>query len=191
MIDSFLMLQEDDFEYAVDPIKNRGCRKCCRGFWFRAGLWGGINLILVGVITLLVGYLTPQREMVVGHHNNLEILDRTAIAFNRRLELCRLAGLAVFCCGGLVLLVTLLLSTLFHIGGHNNNNGHCCSENAYYGYVTTSLVEPFIAGQVQGSPVPASTGIKIPVTEQIKSVQPALWPDIATIKDGAVVSHMP
>lgn len=171
----------------MDPVKHRGCRKCCRGFWFRAGLWGGINLMLVGVITLLVGYLTPQREMIVGHHNNLEILDRTAIAFNRRLELCRLAGLAVFCCGGLVLLITLLLSTFLHIGGHNNNNGHCCSNNAYYGYVTTSLVEPFIAG----SPVSASAGIKIPITENIKSVQPPLWPDIATVKDGAIVPHMP
>lgn len=147
--------------------------------------------MLVGVITLLVGYLTPQREMIVGHHNNLEILDRTAIAFNRRLELCRLAGLAVFCCGGLVLLITLLLSTFLHIGGHNNNNGHCCSDNAYYGYVTTSLVEPFIASHVQGSPVSASAGIKIPITENIKSVQPALWPDIATVKDGALVPHMP
>lgn len=185
------MLQEDDFEYAVDPIKSRGCRKCCRGFWFRAGLWGGINLILVGVITLLVGYLTPQREMIVGHHNNLEIVDRTAIAFNRRLELCRLAGLAVFCCGGVVLLFTLLLSTFLHIGSHNNNNGYCCNENAYYGYVTTSLVEPFIAAQNQGSDVPAAAGIKIPITEQIKSVQPTLWPDAATVKDGTLLPHMP
>lgn len=185
------MLQEDDFEYTVDPMKSRGCRKCCHGFWFRAGLWGGINLILVGIITLLVGHLTPQREMIVGHHSNIEILDHTAVAFNHRLELCRLAGLAVFCCGGLVLLLTLLLSTFFHVGGHNNNNSRCCNENAYYDYVTTSLVEPFIPGQAQGLPVPAVADTKIPVTEQIKSVQPTLWPGIATIKDGTVVSHMP
>ena len=185
----YLIFQEDDFEYAIDPIKNRGCRRCCRGFWFRAGLWGGINLILVGVITLLVGYLTPQREMVVGHHNNLEILDRSAIAFNRRLELCRLAGLAVFCCGGLVLLLTLLLSSFLHVGSHNNNNSQCCGDNTYYGYVSTSLVEPFIAAPNQT--VPISTGIKIPITEQIKSVQPTLWPDIATVKDGNLVPHLP
>lgn len=182
-------IEEDDFEYAVDPIKNRGCRRCCRGFWFRAGLWGGINLILVGVITLLVGYLTPQREMIVGHHNNLEILDRSAIAFNRRLELCRLAGLAVFCCGGLVLLLTLLLSSFLHVGSHNNNNSQCCGDNTYYGYVSTSLVEPFIAAPNQT--VPISTGIKIPITEQIKSVQPTLWPDLATVKDGTLVPHLP
>ncbi|XP_023722049.1 golgin subfamily A member 6-like protein 22 isoform X2 [Cryptotermes secundus] len=40
-------IEEDDFEYTVDPVKHRGCRKCCHGFWFRAGLWGGINLILL------------------------------------------------------------------------------------------------------------------------------------------------
>jgi hypothetical protein len=184
------MLQEDDFEYTVDP-KSHGCRQCCHGFVFRVALWGGINLILVGVITLLVGYLTPQREMIVGHHNNLEIVDRDAIAFNRRLEACRLAGLAVFCCGGVVLLFTLLLSTFLLIGSHNNNNGHCCNENAYYGYVTTSLVEPFTADQNQGSNVPAATDIRIPITEQIKPVQPTLWPDTATVKDGTLVPHMP
>jgi hypothetical protein len=184
------MLQEDDFEYAVDPTKSHGFLKSCHGFWFRAGVWGGINLILVGVITLLVGYLTPQREMIVGHHNNLEIVDRTAIAFNRRLEVCRLAGLAVFCIGGVVLLFTLLLSTFLHIGSHKNNNG-CCNENTYFGYVKTSLVEPFNAGQNQGSNIPAAAGIKIPITEQIKSVQPTLWPDIATVKDGTLVPHMP
>jgi hypothetical protein len=155
-------------------------------------MWGGINLMLVGVITLLVGYLTPQREMIVGHHNNLEMLDRTAIAFNRRLELCRVAGFVVLCCGCVILLITLMLTTFVHTGGHNNNNEYCCRANAYYGYVTTSLVEPFIPGHAPVSPVSAAVaGVKIPITEQIKSVQPALWPDIATVKDGALVLHMP
>ncbi|CAG2054423.1 unnamed protein product [Timema podura] len=171
---------EDDFEYLVDPNKVRRSH-CCKGFWFRAGVWGGVNLLLVGIIALLVGYLTPQRDMVVGYQDNLEILDRWAIAFNRRLELCRLAGLAVFCCGGLVLMVTLILSTFFH----TNNNG-CCDDT--YTYATATVIEPFIVSETPESSVP---GNKIPITEQIKTVQPTMWPDNAMSKSDETVIQMP
>nr|CAD7392184.1 unnamed protein product [Timema cristinae] len=133
---------EDDFEYLVDPNKVRRSH-CCKGFWFRAGVWGGVNLLLVGIIALLVGYLTPQRDMVVGYQDNLEILDRWAIAFNRRLELCRLAA---------------------------------------------TVIEPFIVSETPESSVP---GNKIPITEQIKTVQPTMWPDNAMSKSDETVIQMP
>uniref|UniRef100_A0A1B6CUW5 Neurensin-1 n=1 Tax=Clastoptera arizonana TaxID=38151 RepID=A0A1B6CUW5_9HEMI len=97
---------QDDFEFLVEPGKRRW-----KGCWFRTGLWVGVNLILLGLIALLVGHLTPVRNTIVGHQNNLEILDRWAIAFNRRLELCKLGGLTAFCVGGLVVMVTLLVSS--------------------------------------------------------------------------------
>nr|CAD7257387.1 unnamed protein product [Timema shepardi] len=133
---------EDDFEYLVDPNKVRRSH-CCKGFWFRAGVWGGVNLLLVGIIALLVGYLTPQRDMVVGYQDNLEILDRWAIAFNRRLELCRLAA---------------------------------------------TVIEPFIVSETPESSVP---GNKIPITEQIKTVQPTMWPDNAMSKSDETMIQMP
>ncbi|KAJ8876427.1 hypothetical protein PR048_020872 [Dryococelus australis] len=143
--------EDEDLEYLVDPEKEGPRRqRCCRGFWFRAGVWAGVNLLLVGMIALLVGYLTPPRDMVVGYHDNLEILDRWAIAFNHRLELCRLAGLAVFCCGGVLLLVTLLLASVRP-------------------RPTRTLWRDVIAEPYTGT---------IPSTEQIKSVQPSPWPDL-------------
>lgn len=150
----------------VDPSKRqKPC--CCQGLWFRVGLWGGANLLLIGVIALLVGHLTPPRQTVVAFEDDLEVLDRWAIAFNHRLELCRLAGLAVFCCGGVVLLTTLLLSTITHARRETNIMRHMAP-----------LVEPYDA-------IP--TAAKIPITEKIRQVQPSLWPETAAIREGGLV----
>ncbi|XP_067009201.2 nucleolar protein dao-5 [Anabrus simplex] len=171
-------IQEDDFEFLVDLTKDLK-PKCCKGFWFRAGLWSGINLMLIGLIALMVGYFTPQRKMVVAYHDELEILDRWAIAFNHRLDMCRLVGLAVFCFGGVIVLITLLVSTFLH-----NNCQTCCDPN----YPSISMIEPFIGDKVP--PMPA--GYKIPITEKIKSVQPTIWPDISPIKEEeSIIVQMP
>ncbi|XP_063244131.1 uncharacterized protein LOC134543156 [Bacillus rossius redtenbacheri] len=169
--------EDDDFEYLMDPDKEQRHQRCCRGFWFRAGVWSGVNLLLVGVIALLVGYLTPPRDMVVGYQDNLEILDRWAIAFNHRLELCRLAGLTVFCCGGLVLLVTLALSSM--LAGRR----HGAEWRPTVGLTPPS--EPFVVGE---SGLAAGN---IPVTEQIKSVQPSAWPEPARGTQGDLSVQMP
>ncbi|XP_049777519.1 nucleolar protein dao-5-like [Schistocerca cancellata] len=159
---------EDDFEYMVDPAKRR--KSCCsQGLWFRAGIWGGANLLLIGMIAMLVGHLTPPRQVVLETGYDLEVLDRTAIAFNHRLELCRLVGLGVFCCGGMVLLITLLVSTIKHAQREPT-------------IPAAPLVEPFEAS-------PSAT--KIPITERIKPVQPSIWPQSATVRDGSLVVQMP
>lgn len=150
------MFQEDDFEFVVEPGKRRW-RDC----WFRTGLWVGINLILLGVIALLVGHLTPARNTIVGHQENLEILDRWAIAFNRRLELCRLAGLVVFCCGGVVVMITLLISSYQQ-------------ETTYYVMGATVVPEMFVGNPLIGRQQRLGAG-RIPVTGSIRNVQPAIF----------------
>lgn len=94
----------DDFEYMIGPsgekehplvgnYSERGCHcgnRACRRFWLRAGLWGGVNFLLVGLIALLVGYLTPPRATLVEYQDNIEIVDHWAIIFNKRLEVSKL-----------------------------------------------------------------------------------------------------
>ncbi|XP_075225845.1 uncharacterized protein LOC142326990 isoform X2 [Lycorma delicatula] len=142
---------QDDFEFVVEPGKRRW-RNC----WFKVGLWGGINLLLLGIIALLVGHLTPPRETVVARVDNLEILDRSAMTFNSRLHLCRLAGITIFCIGGIVLMLTLLISSY--------------QQDTTYYVMNTALV-PDIFTRTQG-PNQKIWVSRIPLSGTLKPVQP-------------------
>lgn len=142
---------QDDFEFIVEPGKRRW-RNC----WFKVGLWGGINLLLLGIIALLVGHLTHPRETVVARVDNLEILDRSAIMFNSRLQLCRLAGITIFCIGGIILMLTLLISSYQQ-------------ESTYYVMNTAFVPDIFTRTQGHYQKVWAS---RIPLTGTLKPIQP-------------------
>ncbi|XP_022194660.2 uncharacterized protein LOC111052325 [Nilaparvata lugens] len=146
---------QDDFEFVIEPGKRRW-----RNLWFRIGLWGGINLLMLGIIALLVGHLTPPRETVVARLDNLEILDRWAITFNSRLQLCRLTGVTLFCIGGIVLMLTLLISIYKQEG-----------EAAFFIVDTSRLVAGtnFTPSQSKTS---CSVSSRIPLSGILKPVQP-------------------
>lgn len=151
-------IQEDDFEFVVEPGKRRW-----RGFWFRVGMWVGINMLLLGLIALLVGYLTPPRQTIVGRKDNLEILDRWAIAFNHRLEICRFVGLCVFCCGAVIVMLTLLVSSYQQ-------------ETTYYVMGATVVPEMFVGNPLVGhqqrwNNAPTS---RIPITGTVRNIQPSV-----------------
>lgn len=123
-------------EFFIEPTK-----ESYKGCLFRTMLWIGINITLIGITALLLGHFIPARNTIVGHQDNLQILDRSAIAFNRNLELCRFVGLVIICIGILVIMIILLISKKYNK-----------KEPKYY-YVlgATIMPEMFIANPLVGA----------------------------------------
>ena len=73
-------------------------------------MWLGVNLLLFGIIGILVGYLVPQKPIFlkVDEENSEGYVDRSAMAFNTTLDVCKLIGLILFCVGGMTLAMALL-----------------------------------------------------------------------------------
>lgn len=85
---------EEDYHYLIGPGKRR--HKCCccpevspMAVCWRVGIWVGVNMLVLGSILVLVGFLMPRRSIVVGHKIDLEIIDREAQRYNYYLDLCR------------------------------------------------------------------------------------------------------
>jgi len=163
----------------------------------------GMLVILLGVTCLLLGYLLPRQPILISQieENDLKmwiathrqaqasgtpsaslaILDRKAIEYNNLLDLLKITGLVAICCGALVLVAALLVpacrpSRRHHWadepeGGddehqrisHLNQTLKNCLRSIHL--KTHSTV--FYSGVV------ASTDEKIPVFQQLQSVQPA------------------
>jgi len=74
---------------------------------------------VIGIVTIIAGFLTPPRPIVVGPE--AEFVGRRtndeAATFDFRLEICRMVGLTMFCAGGLILAVSLMVPTFFYHGG--------------------------------------------------------------------------
>lgn len=58
---------------------------------------------------MIPGQLTPPRE-VLYKKGTLTYLDRKAISYNHRLDICRLAGLAALCTAALMILLSFLMA---------------------------------------------------------------------------------
>uniref|UniRef100_A0A1B6CUV6 Neurensin-1 n=1 Tax=Clastoptera arizonana TaxID=38151 RepID=A0A1B6CUV6_9HEMI len=119
---------QDDFQTETNARNHRGC--CIRCF-----LWLGINLTIIGLATMLFGFLIPTRNAIVGHQDNLEILDRSAITFNHYLELSQILGLAIVCFG------TTFLTIMLYISKKYNKK----EPNYYYVLGATIIPETFVA----------------------------------------------
>uniref|UniRef100_T1J6U9 Uncharacterized protein n=1 Tax=Strigamia maritima TaxID=126957 RepID=T1J6U9_STRMM len=98
--------REDNFRYLVTPRKQY-CEKVT-SFWWKLAVWGGINFVVLGLIAILVGYVIPKRDVIIGQQDDLEIIDRSAEKFNASLDLCKLVGLIIFCVGGALVIAALL-----------------------------------------------------------------------------------
>ncbi|KAF6203312.1 hypothetical protein GE061_003730 [Apolygus lucorum] len=96
-------LEESDFHYMTNPSR-KGCS------WDKACMWCGLPLLIAGVVAVLIGQLVPPREPVVARRGHFAYLDRKALTFNSRLELCRLVGLGALCIAALMILLSFLLS---------------------------------------------------------------------------------
>ena len=108
------MYEEDDtYRYLLHPPMRR--RKRCTSIWWKVFVWIGANFLVFGVIGVLVGYLVPQRPVIVGTiGQNIKIMDKQATPFNFNLDVCKLVGLILFCIGGLTLTVALLFPSFLY-----------------------------------------------------------------------------
>lgn len=151
---------EHDNRYLTTPGKRRHI-----GVYWKATLYIGFILLICGLILLLVGYYVRQRDVVVGYKEDLEIIDRSSLDFNRNLDICKILGLLVFCLGGAILLAALLIPTVV--------SNYCDDDDQEAFKVKASFDDP------EESP----TEKKIPATEALTSVQPKRGEDHMVITE--------
>jgi len=75
------------------------------------------SCLLIGIVTIIVGFLTPRRPIVIGPEadgKGRRLQGDDAASFDFRLEICRMIGLTMFCAGGLILAVSLMVPTFFY-----------------------------------------------------------------------------
>lgn len=149
--------EDDDYEYLLHPGPRR--RRRCTSIWWKVFVWIGANFLVFGIIGVLVGYLVPQRPIIVGNIERIEIIDRDAISFNFNLDVCKLVGLILFCIGGLTLTVALLFPSLLY---------HYCEEVERRDESFAVMAPPL----QQKSPAKSQLDMTIPVTSSVHSVQP-------------------
>lgn len=119
----------------------------------------GVCLLACGTIILLLGYLVPRKDVLLGTTKEIGIVDVIANRFNRTLEWFKVLGLAIFCVGGFLLSTALLLPSLV---------GASCFENE-----STDESAPFkVRIGHTGDEDDEDDKSGIPATEQVKSVQP-------------------
>jgi len=104
--------EEDEFGYLL----GRPRRRRCTSIWWKVFVWIGANFLVFGIIGVLVGYLVPQKPVFIGKvADHVYLEDRSALAYNFNLDVCKLVGLILFCIGGMTLAIALLFpSFLYH-----------------------------------------------------------------------------
>ncbi|XP_022252061.1 uncharacterized protein LOC111087922 [Limulus polyphemus] len=139
--------EDYDFRYLVKQGK-----KCRRSFCWKVAFWSGVMLFVFGLILILLGYLAPEKKVVIGYQDNLEIIDRSALLFNKNLGLCKVIGLVVFFIGFMIMLSVFLLPKVVFRNAKNDD-----SEEGYDFNVAC---------------LEQTTQDKIPASEELTNVQP-------------------
>ncbi|XP_054708569.1 neurensin-1-like [Uloborus diversus] len=152
-------LYEDIYDDEMIYLNNtrKYARKDAVICWkFNMGL--GAFALGLGVILILVGYLTPLHEGIKSHQEDYVIVDRDAAKFNYYIKVCRMMGLISFCGGGCIFSIALLVSFFFNMN--------------YTEEEEDDPLEPLCV-TLDTEDVPQTpTDKKIPATEELTSVQP-------------------
>ncbi len=160
----------DDLRYLLHPNPRR---RRCTSIWWKVFVWIGANFLIFGIIGVLIGYLVPQRPLIVGSiGDNIEIVDREAISFNFNLDVCKLVGLILFCVGGLTLTVALLFPSFLH--------QYCDDDRRDSSFKVSA--SPSDEKQPLRSPLEMS----IPYSSQVTSVQPSRKDESLVTQEGLV-----
>lgn len=128
-------------------------------------LFSGFILLITGSFILIIAYGYPRKQVVIAREDEMRIIDPVAADFNKKLELGKIVGLAVFCCGGSLLALTLLLPSLVGVSCLDEED----DDDATPFKVTVSEVVH------AGDPKSDSNDLdsRIPATEKVTSVQPS------------------
>ncbi|XP_013417041.1 LOW QUALITY PROTEIN: neurensin-1-like [Lingula anatina] len=98
--------EEDDSAYLLRP-NNR--RKWCRSVWWKVFSWIGVSLLVIGLVGILVGYVTPKKAHIIEKDGETAVIDKDAIYYNYNFDAVKLVGLVVFCIGGATIAISLLV----------------------------------------------------------------------------------
>ncbi|XP_038057845.1 neurensin-1-like [Patiria miniata] len=102
----------DDEEHPLADLAARKRRRpfgCCSPVWWKAGAWVGLNILILAILALIVGYFITPRKEILGYNEDVAVVDEEARQFNRKLDSAKLAGLIMMCVGGLVIAISLLI----------------------------------------------------------------------------------
>ena len=161
---------EDDFRYLLHPNPRR---RRCTSIWWKVFVWIGANFLVFGIIGVLVGYLVPQKPIVVGSiADNIEIIDREAISFNFNLDVCKLVGLILFCIGGLTLTVALLFPSFLY---------QYCEDDGRDSSFKVRM------GDDEEEPLKSPLEMSIPTTTMVSNVQPDRKETESVVTQGGMV----
>ena len=164
--------EDDDLRYLLHPHPRRNR---CTSIWWKIFVWIGVNFLIFGIIGVLVGYLVPEREIILGSvSDNEDIFDKSALSYNFNLNVCKLVGLILFCIGGLTLTVALLFPSFL------------------YQYIDESRRDGSFKVKVRGeTDVPSSPLEKnIPISGMVTNVQPERKANESILtKEGMVPYH--
>lgn len=138
----------------------------------RSKLWitvfiTGMILMSLGVTMILIGFTINRMQIDIGYQEEMRIIDKSAYEFNQHLDQIKIIGLICFAFGGLFVASSLLLPSLLP----NKSNGIDDDDDDD---VDESTHLKFNIDPDDDDDDEHRTRVKnlIPVTEQLKSVQP-------------------
>lgn len=125
------------------------------------------SCLLIGVVTIIAGFLTPHRPITISQDVNGPRLSDDAAAFDFKLEICRMIGLTMFCAGGLILAVSLMVPTFCYRSYSSALDA--AADDASHPVIVDADGSDSEADQAKPLPVKSA----VPATETLTEVQPA------------------
>ncbi|CAI9721721.1 Hypothetical predicted protein [Octopus vulgaris] len=161
--------EEDSLRYLLNPQRRR---RRCPPIWWKIFLWLGANLLFFGIVGILVGYLVPQRKVIIDINSNTKIamVDRDAERYNKMLDVCKVIGLILFCAGGAIFSLSLLFPSFFT--SYCEDDIHDATEESFQ--ISVGDMEKRSNSSVE---------MTIPVTAETKSVQPNIGQSVVVTDD--------
>ncbi|GAB1597457.1 neurensin-1-like [Argonauta hians] len=164
--------EEDSLRYLLNPQRRR---RRCPPIWWKIFLWLGANLLFFGIVGILVGYLVPQRKVIIDINSSTKIamVDRDAERYNKMLDVCKVIGLILFCAGGAIFSLSLLFPSFFT--SYCEDDIHDATEESFQ--ISVGDMEKRSNSSVE---------MTIPVTAETKSVQPNLIGQSVIVTDDLI-----
>ena len=141
-------------------------RPCSRGtLWWKAGAWVGLNILILAVLALMIGYFVTPKKEVLRYTDDTPVIDQDAVAFNKKLDGAKLAGLILLCSGGFLLAISLLIPSFSRVTEADDDEEFNTEEVRIDPDGTFPPYMPITSGD-------ENTEEGIPVTSAVTNIQP-------------------
>lgn len=159
--------------YLLKETKN--CRLC-----WKVGIAIGLTTAFIGLILILVGFVTPLHSTVKAKNEEFLIIDRSATIFNDYMRMCRLVGIGMFLTGFCLFLAVVLFALCWNI---DESNGETEDDSSSSDNFCLTL-------QSEASYQKNEEDKMVPSTEQVAAVQPERYAEeeVIVTKDGLITA---